>query len=96
MITIQDLGTFGYHVRCIATAPAPCTFRVGCGPAGRAWTITITPHQMTRVDGTPEDTVWDQITLDGQHCGNRAGGIEEYARVVGESFGLATTWPEVR
>lgn len=73
------LDTFGYHIRCLTTNE-PGKFGLGLS----AGAVSVNVSVEIKMRANPEasginDTIWDQVFIDGKWCGNRAGGCREYA-----------------
>lgn len=73
------LSTFAYHCRTIGTE-APGKFGLGLGHGSAVVHVDVEIKQ--RNDPERSDPVWDSVYIDGECCGNRAGGTDEYARRV--------------
>lgn len=80
MLKFLRLHTFAHHVRTIATTTAPTVF-----------TLTPVPGVVARVVIEPSGTedsgnsVWDQVWINGKHCGNRSGGIDHFTNLVNDA-----------
>lgn len=78
-LTAHELATFAYHVGCLYRDRG----RFGLSArAGIHAEVEIVPSTLSATDGD----IWDSVTINGRHCGNRCGGAKAYARMVaGES-----------
>ena len=79
--------TFAHHCGCIMTDPAPTRFKCGIGytTADNEERVLLAEIKIVRstmsTEGTNPD-VWDQVQVNGKHCGNRCGGREEFAKIM--------------
>ena len=83
----QMVITFAHHCGCIMTDPAPTKFTCGVGYMTDTneervilAEIKIVRSHMSEPGTNPD--VWDQVTVNGEHCGNRCGGREQYAKLM--------------
>lgn len=73
------LDTFGYHIRCLATNE-PGKFGLGLSAGAVSVHVSVEIKMRANPDASGiNDTIWDQVFIDGKWCGNRAGGCREYA-----------------
>lgn len=77
------LSIFAYHVQCIATKPAPANFSLSpC--KGVEVKVEITASTVS------QDTVWDDVKINGSSAGNRFGGVKAFCAIV------AAAQPEIQ
>lgn len=69
------LDTFGYHIRCLATNE-PGKFGLGLSAGAVSVHVSVEIERSMLSEAAP---IWDQVYINGQWCGNRAGGCREYA-----------------
>lgn len=77
---------FSHHCGCIMTDEAPTKFKCGVGfqTADGFDRVIVAEIEITRSlwANEPSPSVWDQVKVNGKHCGNRCGGREEYAKLM--------------
>jgi hypothetical protein len=70
------LSIFAYHVQCIAITKAPAVFTLSpCDGVVADVRIEPTRHAAS-------GSIWDEVTVNGQSAGNRAGGVKAFCKLV--------------
>jgi len=90
-MTAQDFSTFAYAVCTIMTAYVHDTYTIDhplkMGFAVGDFHVEVEFHYRGKFDhGAFADPIWDQVMIGGKSCGNRAGGRDEFTRLVFEHF----------
>lgn len=73
-LTPYELELFAYHVGSIYRDTGK--FGLSCR-TGILAEVVIEPRTDPK-----QDMIWDQVTINGHWCGNRAGGARAYAKMV--------------
>lgn len=81
-----SIDNFAFHIGLIMSEPAPAEFGLHFG-GGRV-EVEIRRAPLSESEGP----VWDQVTLNGVHVGNRCGARQVYSAIV-KPF-LSPTWGE--
>jgi hypothetical protein len=68
------LSIFAYHISLLMIEPAPARLVLSPCDGIRA-EVQITPSRLG-------EAIWDQVTINGTHCGNRHGAVQHFTAMV--------------
>ncbi len=82
--TLRKMELYSSYLSDLMRLKAPTILRVSGFENDNLRIIKV---EIAKRRNEKSDSIWDQVTVDGEHCGNRCGGAQKLAELFAPYFG---------